>query len=252
MNPVQRRAWQRRPASPDDDVVQRLGVQRVDDHPLDLHVSVPKASGVRRPAPTVAPGEPRAAPPEPAQCERERPSRGPSSHCTSSIASSAGPRRATSLRTDRKAAPTARSSGGAPSASSSSSATRSALSCGAGSPGPTSSRTPARMSASPVNARPASASTGREISTRNPCSCADLTPAVQTVVLPIPASPGAPGLRSRQVGGRRTAPRLGALRHDRRPSKPPPSWHDVTGPRVSGYQPRSAVDRAPTDTPPRA
>ena len=89
----------------------------------------------------------------------------PSSHWTSSIARSVGPRWATSLSTDRNAAPTARSSGGAPSASSRSSAMRSAFSCGAGSPRATSSRTSATMSASPVKARPASASTGRVTST---------------------------------------------------------------------------------------
>ena len=113
----------------------------------------------------------------------------PSSHWTSSIARSVGPHRATSLSTDRNAAPTARSSGGVPSASSRSNATRSAVNCGVGSAGPTSSRTSATMSASPVKARPASASTGRVTSTRNPCLRAASSAAAHTVVLPMPASP---------------------------------------------------------------
>ena len=88
---------------------------------------------------------------DPAQCEREGPRRRSVEPLDVIDCEERGPLRATSLSTDRNAAPTARSSGGVPSASSRSSATRSAFNCGVGSTSATSSRTSATMSASPVH-----------------------------------------------------------------------------------------------------
>ena len=126
---------------------------------------------------------------------------GASSHWTSSIASSSRLSTASVRKVLRKANATTPSSAGGPSDSESASAASSARRCGRGSCGNTSGTTPPIRSASPTNENAASASAGRQESTRYPRACAASTAASHSVVLPIPASPTTTAA-ARQLAGR--------------------------------------------------
>jgi hypothetical protein len=111
-----------------------------------------------------------------------------STHWASSTATRRGSSRARALSVASRATATARGPTGAPRVSSRSSAPASGCRCGGGRPR-ICSWTSASRSPTVANDSSRSASAGRATSTRNPYWRACSTPADQSVVLPIPASP---------------------------------------------------------------
>ena len=143
----------------------------------------------------------------------------------------------------RKANATTPSSAGAPSDSESASAASSARRCGRGSSGNTSGTTPPIRSASPTNENAASASAGRQESTRYPRACAASTAASHSAVFPIPASPvttataGSPSRASRRARSEASSSSL-PTSSETRTAKPPPAGDCTTFVRRSYRIPR--------------
>lgn len=187
-------------------------VSRENPAPADARTATSKAAmvngptciRVRRPAGRAAPAADTACPPAGSRTDASSPTGSPpsrrranssaaalarSAHCRSSIATTTGLDADSNRITLRKARQTALCSGGLPAGSSISSATCRARRWGDGSSGSAWARTPSIRSPSTANDSVASDSAGRACKMMYERAAAPATPASQTVVLPIPASP---------------------------------------------------------------